>query len=536
MLSDSIRLKITSLGPQISQIRQYLWDLDQNKSGKITYDELQKCLTRFSFGLKGNEMKRVARTLDVDGSGLVKYQNLFNFFDTEHPLGLSDVDQADDNICYAAPWHKVRGKYRGNPADKKDVSVPIWVAQGLKHEGTHEERASLRFLTNILKDKFMQLDSKLKKIFSKYDMNRNGKISRDEYIQGLHSLHLGIPDAYFNKLFDEVDVDKSGEIDYEEFVTSFDEGNWFNMKPQEEARMKVREVALPLVGESAQDCEPEPLPRSILELTEKLRNTPRTGVELFRKYDKNGDGYISRGELIEGLTSFAPGLCTVDEMQQMISRFDKNGDNYFSYAEFADYLHSSTIELHDSHSLERVRQERRDLFDLTPSRERSVRERKEEREAKERRKFGDRAKRPDGLAPPRYNGSDPFKKFGRFASRPEHANTFELIIPPTGFPGHLSTDKLYGESRGKWVQDMQQRDREEKRLQQQYKLKAKKKWSTLMQERVEKADKMAKGRDRANIDSIGLQYRRFMERARLYEYMNEEIQDSSACLFTKNVF
>ena len=83
---------------------------------------------------------------------------------------------------------------------------------------------------------------------------------------------------------------------------------------------------------------------------------------------------------------------------------------------------------------------------------------------------------------------------------------------------------------------MQQRDREEKRLQQQYKLNPKNKWSTLMQERVEKADKLAKGRDRANIDSIGLQYRRFMERARLYEYMNEEIQDSSACLFTKNVF
>ena len=31
-----------------------------------------------------------------------------------------------------------------------------------------------------------------------------------------------------------------------------------------------------------------PLPRSILLLTEKLRATPNTGVELFRKYDKNG--------------------------------------------------------------------------------------------------------------------------------------------------------------------------------------------------------------------------------------------------------
>ena len=83
---------------------------------------------------------------------------------------------------------------------------------------------------------------------------------------------------------------------------------------------------------------------------------------------------------------------------------------------------------------------------------------------------------------------------------------------------------------------MQERDREEKRLNQQYKLKVKKKWNTLIADRVEKTDLQIKGREKANIDSIARQHRRFMERARLYEFMNEEIQDSSACLFTKNVF
>ncbi|QDZ20510.1 EF-hand domain-containing protein [Chloropicon primus] len=517
LLSDSIRLKINSLGPQMSQIRQYLWDLDQNKNGKITYGELEECLTRFSFGLKKNQMMRVARTLDVDCSGMVKYVDLFNFFDNDHPLGLSDIDQAEDNIVHAAPWHKVRGKYKGNPADRKDISVPHWVSQGLQQSGTHEERSSLRFLTNILKDKFMQLDSKLKKIFSKYDMNRNGKISRGEYIQGLHSLHLGIPDAYFNKLFDEVDADGSGEIDYEEFVSSFDEGNWFDMKPQEETRRKRQGTESAAtspqrgqVEEDEKEWQNPPLPRSILLLTEKLRATPNTGVELFRKYDKNGDGYISKGELIEGLTRFAPDLCTIGEIQEMLTRFDKNKDNYFSYDEFAEYLQSSTDELHEHHAKSRLRRK----------------ERVEEKQKLAREK------------PPvqRYIGSDPNQKFGRFASRPDHANTFKLIIPPSGFPGHLSTSKLYGESRNKWILDMQDGDREEKRLNQQYKLKTKKKWNTLHADRVAKTDLQVKGRDKANIDSIARQHRRFMERARLYEFMNEEIQDSSACLFTKNVF
>ena len=522
ILSDSIRLKINSLGPQISQIRQYLWDLDGNKSGKITYDELEECLTRFSFGLKKNEMRRVARTLDQDGSGSVKYTNLFNFVDNEHPLGLSDIDQAEDNIVHAAPWHRVRGKYRGNPADKKDISVPVWVSQGLKEEESREQRASLMFLTNILKDKFMTLDSKLKKIFSKYDSNRNGKISRGEYLQGLHSLHLGIPDAYFNKLFDEVDKDASGELDYEEFVTSFDEGNWFNMQPQEEARTR-RDVARRAsmssspTKEQFDDDIANPLPKSIIMLTEKLQAQPQTCRELFMKYDKNGDGFISRGKLIEGLTRFAPDLCTVEEIQEMISKFDKNGDNYFSLKEFAGFLETSRGEME------------------SPTHKKAALRAREAMAARRERheKQTSMARSPPH---PRYIGSDPGQKFGRFASRPDHANTFNLIIPPTGFPGHLSASKLYGESRNNWILDMQERDREEKRLNQQYKLKVKKKWNTLIADRVEKADLQMKGREKANIDSIARQHRRFMERARLYEFMNEEIQDSSACLFTKNVF
>lgn len=481
LLSNNVRLKITSLGPQLSTIRQYLWDLDVNKSGTISYEELESCLQRFSFGLKKKEMRRVAKTLDVDGSGRVKYQGLFNFFDNEHPLGLSDVDQAGDNIVSAAPWHKLRGKYIGNPADNKEVTVPMWVTKGLAQTGTYEERASLRFLTNILKDKFMQSDSKLRRVFCKFDTNRDGKVSYSEYLNGLHTLHLGIPDQYFHKLFKEVDVDDSGLIDYEEFVTSFDENNFFNMKAQEEERNRQEKIRSAHKGTSSSFYQNEDgtyvedhlrskaLPKSIVQLKEKLSATPSTSVELFRKYDKNGDGYISRGELIEGITRFAPGLCTIEEIQQMITKFDKNKDNYFSYEEFADYLQSSDTGVQkDEKSREKQQIERQ--FDKAFA----------------------------AASPHRpYVCTDPSKRFGRFASRPDHANTFKLIIPKKDYPGHLSTKKLYGESRNSWILEMQEKDREEKRLNQQYKLKANKRWNTLHSERIQKTDLQVKGRERA---------------------------------------
>lgn len=52
--------------------------------------------------------------------------------------------------------------------------------------------------------------------------------------------------------------------------------------------------------------------------------------KVFRKFDKNGDGYLTRDELAEVLTTMGTklGIASVEEIME---RFDENHDNIIQY-------------------------------------------------------------------------------------------------------------------------------------------------------------------------------------------------------------
>ncbi|CAA7048272.1 unnamed protein product [Microthlaspi erraticum] len=60
-----------------------------------------------------------------------------------------------------------------------------------------------------------------KQIFEKFNKNKNGKLSLDEFREAVLAF-CSIPDEEIAKLFKEIDVDGDGELGAEEFTTCVD--------------------------------------------------------------------------------------------------------------------------------------------------------------------------------------------------------------------------------------------------------------------------------------------------------------------------
>jgi calcium-binding protein CML len=61
-------------------------------------------------------------------------------------------------------------------------------------------------------------------VFDKFDANKDGKISREEYKLAQRALNKGIPETELVKLFQTIDSDGDGFIDFKEFMEMFNVG------------------------------------------------------------------------------------------------------------------------------------------------------------------------------------------------------------------------------------------------------------------------------------------------------------------------
>jgi len=130
----------------------------------------------------------------------------------------------------------------------------------------------------------------LAKIFKAIDKNGDGKLSKEEILEG-YDLFFGknLDKVDIEQMFDSVDIDKSGYIDYSEFV--------------------------------------------IASMNEKQLLTNEKLQAAFKMFDKDGSGLISATEIKEVL-GFGKTL-SEEAVMDIIKQVDENGDGEISFEEFA---------------------------------------------------------------------------------------------------------------------------------------------------------------------------------------------------------
>ena len=145
----------------------------------------------------------------------------------------------------------------------------------------------------------------MQEAFEQIGVGDGGDVGREAFLQALSS--VGIDDVTANKLFDRFDPDKSGTLDREEFFA-------FAAKGCGEVRNLLRHCVL----------------ASGDETVDKI-------VDVFKAWDKDGDGTISRDELERVFIVLNPSF-TKKDLDLVMKVADRNGDGVIDYEEFADWL------------------------------------------------------------------------------------------------------------------------------------------------------------------------------------------------------
>ncbi|KAI7725385.1 hypothetical protein M8C21_015955 [Ambrosia artemisiifolia] len=142
----------------------------------------------------------------------------------------------------------------------------------------------------------------IKKVFTRFDTNNDGKISASELIHVMKSLGSQTPDQQqLTQTMKTIDTDSDGYINLEEF-TRFCIGN---EQHEEDDDGGIKELH-----------------------------------EAFEMYDLNKNGLISATELHQILTRLGE-RCTVDDCVKMIKSVDSDGDGCVNFEEFKKMMASN---------------------------------------------------------------------------------------------------------------------------------------------------------------------------------------------------
>ncbi|KAL5541096.1 hypothetical protein UlMin_043382 [Ulmus minor] len=146
-----------------------------------------------------------------------------------------------------------------------------------------------------LNPSFLPNQDEMKLVFNRFDSNKDGKISQQEYKELLKALGKGNTSGEVAKIFQVVDLDGDGFINFKEFMDAHKKGGG------------VRTI--------------------------DIQNA-------FRMFDLNGDGKISSEEVMEVLNRLGE-RCSLEDCQRMVRAVDTNRDGLVDMDEFMTMMTKS---------------------------------------------------------------------------------------------------------------------------------------------------------------------------------------------------
>ncbi|KAF8036269.1 hypothetical protein BT93_C2094 [Corymbia citriodora subsp. variegata] len=142
----------------------------------------------------------------------------------------------------------------------------------------------------------------LRDIFARFDMDSDGSLTQLELAALLRSLGLKPTGDQIHAILADMDANGNGTVEFDELVGAL-------------------------------------LP----DMTEQVFLNQEQLVEVFRLFDRDGNGYITPAELAGAMAKMGHPL-TYRELSEMIREADTNGDGVISFQEFATIMARSAVD------------------------------------------------------------------------------------------------------------------------------------------------------------------------------------------------
>ncbi|XP_047333197.1 calcium-binding allergen Ole e 8-like [Impatiens glandulifera] len=149
---------------------------------------------------------------------------------------------------------------------------------------------------------YLQNPDEIKKVFNRFDINGDNKISVSELVDVMKALGSYTSDDEVKRMMEEIDTDHDGFINLNEFTKFCDNGDDGGLEDLKEA---------------------------------------------FELYDQDKNGLISSTELHQILSKLGE-ICTVQDCVAMIKSVDSDGDGFVNFDEFKKMMTNSNTTAGDS--------------------------------------------------------------------------------------------------------------------------------------------------------------------------------------------
>ncbi|KAK7841608.1 calcium-dependent protein kinase 29 [Quercus suber] len=225
----------------IKGLKQMFNNMDTDKSGTITLEELKIGLTRLGSRLSETEIKQLMDAADVDKNGTIDYSEFITATMHRHKLEREEhlhkafKMTAAENLLEEEEIKGLKQMFNNMDTDKSGTITLEELKIGLTRLGSKLTETEIKqlmdaadvdkngtidyseFITATMHRHKLEREEHLYKAFKYFDQDDSGFITREELRKAMTQYGMG-DEATIDEVIEDVDTDKDGRINYDEFV------------------------------------------------------------------------------------------------------------------------------------------------------------------------------------------------------------------------------------------------------------------------------------------------------------------------------